>query len=63
MLSSISAKCSDLFSCVDLWRTYDYCGYPHKVCPEISDQYGDYVEFTYCRDCGQIQGKWKVGNK
>ena len=26
----------------------------------IGGRYGDYIEFDWCLDCGQIQGKWPL---
>jgi hypothetical protein len=56
-VSSISAKCSDLFSAT--YKGKDYEGYVPR-CIGIGDNYGDYVEFDYCLECGQIQGTWPV---
>ena len=48
---SVSAKCSDLFSASVQGASHQ--GYvPH----DINIGGGDYVEFEYCLDCGQIQG-------
>lgn len=53
---SVSAKCSDMCGILrpgsDTWES-DY------VPPDlrISDKYGDYVEFSWCEDCGQMQDK------
>lgn len=52
-LYSISAKCSDMYSEQHLGgKAYD--GYV----PEWIGKWGDYVEFTICRHCGQVQGSW-----
>jgi len=48
---SVSAKCSDLFSATLLGASYN--GYVPR---EIGIGGGDFVEFDYCLDCGQIQG-------
>lgn len=56
-LCAISAKCSDCFSYTNLWSGKEYDGYvpfPLKIGG------GDYVRFTYCRDCGQIQEKFEI---
>jgi hypothetical protein len=54
-LYRINAKCSDLYS-QDHIGGNSYEGYvPDWIGP---DGYGDYVSFTVCRHCGQIQGEW-----
>ena len=46
----IQAKCNDMFS---MWMDEkEYQGY---VPDEIGIGGGDYIEFAYCLDCGQIQ--------
>jgi len=54
----ISAKCSDCFMC----RVADHDMYEGYVPVDmgISDGSGDYVEFDYCLDCGQIQSEFPV---
>ena len=53
---SITAKCSDGFY-IRFWGGKEQEGYvPHK----FGIGGGDYVEFDYCFDCGQIQGKFPV---
>lgn len=59
-LTTISGKCSDLFWYRNEWNGYEHDGY--VVLKEINDG-EDYISFTFCRDCGQIQGDWKVGKK
>lgn len=49
----ISAKCSDLYSHQHEGGN-DYDGYV----PDWIGEYGDYVQFTICRHCGQVQGDW-----
>lgn len=57
-LVRISAKCSDRFSSIDAnGKVYD--GYV----PDWIGEYGDYVSFTICRHCGQVQGEWPELNK
>ena len=58
-LTTISAKCRDMCWCRDEWNGYEHDGYV-KI-KEIGGEPdgGDYVDFTFCRDCGQIQGEWK----
>jgi hypothetical protein len=48
---SVSAKCSDAYSEVKV-----ECGY---VPTWIGDD-GDYVEFSICRHCGQMAGRWPI---
>lgn len=26
----------------------------------LENDYGDYIHFSYCLNCGQIQGKWPI---
>lgn len=58
-IAEISAKCSDMFSMsCDAEEVDDYCGYvPSDM--NINDG-GNYVEFKYCLDCGQMVGQWPV---
>ena len=52
-LYQVSAKCSDLYSHEHIGgKSYD--GYV----PDWIGEYGDYVRFTICRHCGQVQGEW-----
>lgn len=57
-LYSISAKCSDLYS-HEHHGGKSYDGYV----PDWIGEYGDYVQFTICRHCGQVQGEWPELNK
>jgi len=51
----ISAKCSDRFyACMG--QTPDEVEYQGYVLSGAGIGGGDYVEFDYCLDCGQIQG-------
>jgi hypothetical protein len=54
-LVDISAKCSDMFHAK---AEKEHDGY---VLRELGIGGGDYVEFTYCLECGQIQGKFPRG--
>lgn len=54
-IMSISGKTSDLFTAE--YANYEYCGY---VISDIGIGSGDYIEFEYCLECGQIQGKFPV---
>ena len=56
---SISAKCSDLFSCAlddDTKTIFEYDGYVPSFFPE--DHYGDYIMFDIDIDTGKIIN-WK----
>lgn len=58
---SISAKCSDLFSAS--YGELEIDGYVPDGIVIGDGQYGDYVAFDYCADCGQIQGKFPIPEK
>jgi len=53
-LYSVYAKCSDRYSHVNVKSGKSYDGYV----PDWIGEYGDYVSFTICRHCGQMQGQW-----
>lgn len=55
-LVSITAKCSDMCF-IQFWDGKEQDGY---VPSKFGIGSGDYVEFTYCWDCGQIQGKFPI---
>lgn len=53
----ISGKTSDMCSVTSEYLRYDHEGYvPGGL--NIGD--GDYLEFSMCLDCGQIQGEFPV---
>ena len=55
-IASITAKCSDLcFTYLPGRKEIE--GY---VVDEIGIGGGDYVEFDYCLDCGQMQGTFPI---
>ncbi len=57
-IAYINSKCSDCFSAqitIDKDHDIDYDGY---VPDDMGIGGGDNVKFSYCLDCGQIQGKW-----
>jgi len=56
-IMSINAKCSDL--CFASIGEHESDGYVPKDIG-LNDKSGDYVEFDYCLDCGQIQGEFPV---
>ncbi len=49
-VANVGAKCSDMFNATIGLNEYD--GY---VPCDMGIGGGDYVEFSYCLDCGQIQ--------
>ncbi len=54
---SVSAKCADMFSANFKGLCYDdYV--PGDI--GIGSGCGDYVEFKYCLNCGQIQGEFPL---
>lgn len=59
-LASIWVKCSDGFN-FKSEETGEYEGYvPSGIGIDMKGGAGDYVGFTYCLDCGQIQGEFPV---
>jgi hypothetical protein len=54
-IASVSGKCSDLFSAN--FQGGEYEGY---VPSDIGIGGDDYLEFSYCLTCGQIQGTFPV---
>ena len=56
-LCAINAKCSDCFSAFMICDMYDYMGY---VPYDLGIGGGDYVEFTFCINCGRIQGSFPL---
>ena len=59
---SISAKCSDMFSMQ--YAGHEMSGYVPSGIVIGDGQCGDYVAFSYCADCGQIQtGKFPISEK
>lgn len=61
-VATITAKCSDLF-CFS-YNDIDYDGYvPDDLGIADESGYGDYVEFSYCLECGKIQGEFPISDK
>ena len=60
-IMQICGKTSDLFNAH--YKGKDYEGYvPEGVV--IGDRgYGDYIQFSYCLECGKIKGKFPVSEK
>ena len=54
-IASIGAKCSDLCS-----FSFDGLEKDGYVPTDVGIGGGDYVEFDYCLNCGQIQGKFPI---
>jgi hypothetical protein len=52
---SVSAKCSDL--CSVGGQGYEHQGYVPR---NIGIGGGDYIDFDYCLECGQIQGEFPL---
>ena len=61
-LTEVSGKTSDLCSTKDLDTGKATDGYTNEN-PRLKpiETYGDYLEFTFCADCGQIQEMFKKG--
>jgi hypothetical protein len=59
-IANAGGKCSDLFCVsiqVDANNVVDHDGY---VPMDLGIGGGDYMEISYCLDCGQIQGTWPL---
>jgi hypothetical protein len=54
-IANVSAKCSDL--CFYQLGEVELDGYVPR---DVGIGGGDYVEFRYCLDCGQLQGQFPV---
>jgi hypothetical protein len=61
-LTSVSGKTSDMCSTIDLDTGDEILGYTNKN-PRLAkiQEYGDYLTFTFCADCGQLQELFKKG--
>lgn len=55
---SVNGKCSDCFSA--LYNDIHYNGYVPEI--GIGDG-GDYIEFDFCLECGQIQGQFPISEE
>lgn len=55
--AEVSAKCSDMFSAALKPGQKQIEGY---VPSDLGIGGGDYVEFRFCLDCGQIQGTFPL---
>jgi hypothetical protein len=56
-LVCINGKSSDLNEIEEVNGSYHTVGYLPNIANVCG---GDYIEFTFCLDCGQIQGKFPV---
>lgn len=54
---AITAKCSDCFNVYARTSDKEVNG---EVPTDLSIGGGDYVEFSYCLNCGRIQGTWPL---
>lgn len=54
-VATLSAKCSDMCG----WSTdeFEHRGYAPE---DVGVGGGDYIQLSYCLDCGQIQGEFPV---
>ena len=61
-LTDVSGKTSDMCSTVDLDTGKQTDGYTNEN-PRLKkiQEYGDYLTFTFCAECGQIQQLFKRG--
>ena len=57
-IMSVNGKTSDLFSCDG--DGHDHNGYVPQGMVIGDGGYGDYIQFSYCLDCGQIQGQFPI---
>lgn len=61
-VARVNAKCSDMCSIGYGAKLYD--GYvPSGIGITKRGGGGDYVEFDYCLDCGQMQGKFPISER
>ena len=59
-IASVTAKCSDMCGVTMLNTMKSQSDYVPKDMGFYGDGYGDYVEFDYCLDCGQMQGQFPL---
>jgi hypothetical protein len=55
---SISGKTSDMCCC--RYKDLESDGYVPKGIVVGEGGYGDYIQFSFCLECGKIQGKFPV---
>ena len=59
----VGGKTSDMFSASgeEAGPNGEYDGYvPTDIGIATHDDYGDYINFRYCLDCGKIQGEFPI---
>jgi hypothetical protein len=54
-VATVNAKCSDQFD-MNI-EGHNHYGY---VPSDFGIRGGDYINFTYCLDCGQMNGTWPL---
>lgn len=59
-IADVSAKCSDMFTLETDGQDGKHIEHVGYVLPDINIGGGDYVRFTYCLQCGYMQGQWPV---
>jgi hypothetical protein len=60
----VCGKTSDMCAVEAPWLGVEYDGYVPKL-PGIdtgNDGFGDYIQYSFCADCGQIQNFRKVSD-
>lgn len=58
-IALLNGKTSD--QCQFQYKDIDTDGYVPKGIL-IGDQYGDYIQFEFCLECGKIQGKFPISD-
>ena len=58
-IAFINGKTSDM--CNFQYKDINTEGYVPRLI--IGDQYGDYIEFEFCLECGKIQGDFPISDK
>ena len=59
-LNEVNAKCSDMFNMFTRIGETSISEYGGYVPSSMGIGSGDYIEFIYCLNCGQIQGKFPI---
>ena len=54
---TLFAKCND--NCTLILDGFEVVSYPPRNL-NISDVFGDYIDFKVCADCGKIEGNWPL---
>jgi len=58
-IAFLNGKTSDM--CQFAYKDIDVNGYVPELV--IGDEYGDYIEFHFCLDCGKIQGNFPISDE